>query len=282
MASLEGIAFTKAHACGNDFLIVERSSVPDNLHAEAARRLCSRTTGVGADGVEFFEWTAQSEGRIGLRNADGSVAEISGNGTRCVAAWMAKQLDAGAGCVLKIRTDAGIRECRVVHADNACYEIVSGMGLPAIRTASIQLSDGTRIEGAIVNVGNPHFVIFVDHFDHPIAHRSWQSIGEEICNHTDFPQQTNVEFVHIEDAGRIEIRIFERGVGPTTSSGTGTCASAAAAMSLQACNRELRVLAPGGWQQVQWPEESAELLLTGPAEIIASGSVFLTLQGGAA
>src|ERR1700728_4449111 len=100
--------FAKAHACGNDFLIVEGA-----VNRELAVRLCARHTGVGADGVEFLTWTGEHSGRIALVNADGSIAEISGNGTRCVAAWVAHELNSIEGDALAIETDAGIRTCTI-------------------------------------------------------------------------------------------------------------------------------------------------------------------------
>ena len=107
------IPFTKAHACGNDFLIVAEEAVHDCDRAELTRELCERNTGIGADGIEFFSWTGPKSGRIHLRNADGSIAEISGNGTRCVAAWMAAVTGATGGDALEIETDAGLRVCRI-------------------------------------------------------------------------------------------------------------------------------------------------------------------------
>ncbi len=107
------ISFTKAHACGNDFLIVTEEAAKGRDWAELTRRLCARNTGIGADGIEFFAWTGPKSGRIRLHNADGSIAEISGNGTRCVAAWMAEAIGAKAGDALEIETDAGLRVCHI-------------------------------------------------------------------------------------------------------------------------------------------------------------------------
>jgi diaminopimelate epimerase len=265
------IHFAKAHACGNDFLIVEQDQVPEAEWANLARQLCARNTGIGADGVEYFRWTGELKGSIRLFNADGSIAEISGNGTRCVAAWMADQCGAVAGAVLRIETDAGWRECRIVTAGRGRYEIASGMGTPAIRTSTVSLLDRRKISGTVVDTGNPHFVIFVNGPDFVVDGRSWQSIGEEICFHPDFPSQTNVEFVRVRNLDEIEIRIFERGVGPTNSSGTGTCATASASIALHGCHSPLRVIAPGGAQQIEWQGSGSELLLTGPAILIAHG-----------
>jgi diaminopimelate epimerase len=261
--------FVKAHACGNDFLIVEGKCDP-----ELAVRLCARNTGIGADGVEFLEWTGDGSGRIQLVNADGSIAEISGNGTRCVAAWIAhqKQLPVGERIVLK--TDAGRRESRLVRAEGHRFEFAAGMGVPVVHDKEITLVDGTKVAGVAVSTGNPHFVIFVEHESFHMYRRAWQVLGNEICPHPEFPGQTNVEFVNVIDTNRIDIRIFERGVGPTTSSGTGTCATAAATIARRGGGAHQLVHSPGGEQRVDWAGEGSEMTLTGPAELICMGEAW--------
>jgi diaminopimelate epimerase len=271
------IPFTKAHACGNDFLIVTEEDAKGHDRAELTRRLCARNTGVGADGIEFFRWTGICAGHIALHNADGSTAEISGNGTRCVAAWMALKMDARAGDEMRIETDAGPRVCRMdsVGANGInTIEISTGMGVPTLAPRTVQLKDGAQIAGIDVSIGNPHFVIFVDNAEFSVTGRTWQAIGAEICTHADFPLQTNVEFLRILNPREIEIRIFERGVGPTLSSGTGTCATAVAAIAFNGCASPLRVVAPGGAQTVDWSGPGAELTLTGPAAMIAWGEAW--------
>jgi diaminopimelate epimerase len=261
--------FTKAHACGNDFLIVKGAADP-----ALAARLCARHTGVGADGVEFFEWTGDRAGRIHLVNADGSFAEISGNGTRCVAAWMAREKQLGPGNAVLIETDAGPRECHLVRAQGASFEFAQGMGVPEIQDKTVRLADGTEVSGVAVSTGNPHFVIFADRPNFKVHNRDWQQLGHEICFHSEFPAQTNVEFVRVIDTNSIEIRIFERGVGPTTSSGTGTCATATASIARRNLSPHLLVRAPGGEQQVDWSGEGREITLTGPAVLIATGEAW--------
>jgi len=261
--------FAKAHACGNDFLIVEGKA-----DAELAIRLCARNTGVGADGVEFLEWTGARAGSIRLMNADGSVAEISGNGTRCVAAWMAYRKRLKAEDTVRLETDAGPRVCRLVKAEGHRFEFAQGMGVPVIEDRRVTLIDGTEVAGVAVSTGNPHFVIFVDGPEFTAQRRSWQELGHEICFHPDFPEQTNVEFVRVTDTDSIEIRIFERGVGPTRSSGTGTCATATASIAKRGLSSHLLVRAPGGEQRVDWTGEGAEMILTGPAELVASGDAW--------
>ncbi len=271
------IRFTKAHACGNDFLIVREDSTADGERASLTRRLCARHSGIGADGVEFFAWTGPASGRVWLHNADGSAAEISGNGTRCAAAWMAEALGCQAGDKLQISTDAGVRECRV---DKICREpgftaeITTAMGVPRFAPHSLLLGDGTEIVGVEVSTGNPHFVIVVEDEQFVAAGRGWESLGAEIFAHKDFPGQTNVEFVHVVNEHSIAIRIFERGVGPTSSSGTGSSAAAVAALALRGCTSPLTVSAPGGAQTVAWSGPGAELFLTGPAALIARGEAY--------
>jgi diaminopimelate epimerase len=276
------IPFTKAHACGNDFLVVTEDAAAGCDWAELARRLCARNTSVGADGIEFFAWINESgpgprSGRIRLHNADGSIAEISGNGTRCVAAWMAEATNSRAGDSLEIETDAGLRICHV-NAINAANEftvdITTGMGVPQFAARTVTIPGGVQVEGVAVSTGNPHFVVFVENTDFSVDGQRWQSIGQQICGHPDFPQQTNVEFVRVLSPGEIEIRLFERGVGPTTSSGTGTSATATAAIALRGCASPLCVIAPGGAQTVVWTGPGSELQLTGPASLIARGEAW--------
>ena len=272
------IPFSKAHACGNDFLVVTESAAAGHDWAELTRALCARNTGVGADGVEFFSWTGAKTGRIRLHNADGSVAEISGNGTRCVAAWMSAMLSARAGDELRIETDAGVRVCRINRVSaEAGYsvDVTTGMGIPSARPKTVKLADGRQVEGISVSTGNPHFVLVVHDASFSVAGEAWEKVGAKICTHADFPNQTNVEFVRVLNEGEIEIRIFERGVGPTTSSGTGTSASATAAIAFHQCRSPLRVVAPGGAQSVVWNGTGTELELTGPATLIARGEAWL-------
>ena len=275
------IPFTKAHACGNDFLIVTEEAAADFNWAELTRCLCSRNTGIGADGIEFFAWTGSrsgnKSGRIRLHNADGSIAEISGNGTRCVAAWMAEAVDAKTGDTLEIETEAGLRLCHVdaVHTGSGyTVEITTGMGVPRFALRTVTIPGGVQVSGMEVSTGNPHFVIVVDNTEFTVDGQRWQSIGQQICGHPDFPRQTNVEFVRVLSLSEIEIRIFERGVGPTTSSGTGTSASATALIAQGLVTSPLRVITTGGAQTVVWSTPDAELQLTGPATLIARGAAW--------
>jgi diaminopimelate epimerase len=273
------IPFTKAHACGNDFLIVTEDAVAQQDRAAITRRLCKRNTGIGADGIEFFSWTqpelpGPKVGRIHLHNADGSAAEISGNGTRCVAAFMAEVLNSRPGDELRIATGAGLRVCRIDARDGHTVQVTTGMGVPRFIPHTLKLVDGAEIVGVEVSTGNPHFVALVETSDFSIDRRLWTVIGAEICGHRDFPQHTNVEFVRILNEHEIEIRIFERGVGPTTSSGTGSSAAATAALALRRCVSPVTVIAPGGAQTVAWQGPGTEIYLTGSAALVARGEAW--------
>ena len=261
--------FVKAHACGNDFLILEEA-VAERRHAELARRLCARNTSVGADGIEFLDRRADGSFFLRLFNADGSEAELSGNGTRCVAAWLAASEGLNE---VTLGTHGGPRSCRVVSQDGNVYTIESGMGVPRVMPRTIVIEGVGNVAGAMVNVGNPHFVLFPEAEDFSAHGLTWQALGAKISTSPLFPHGTNVEFVRVLEPDRIAFRIFERGCGPTTSSGTGTCASSAAAMGLRGAARELTAEAEGGPQSVSWPENLAEMRLTGPAEIICTGDL---------
>jgi diaminopimelate epimerase len=263
-----GVPFVKAHACGNDFLILEET-VAQRQHAALARKLCARHTSIGADGIEFLERRPGGEFFLRLFNADGSEAELSGNGTRCVAAWLAQseRLEEVA-----LGTHGGVRTCRVISNEGVRYLIESGMGVPRVMPRAIEIAGVAGvIDGAMVNVGNPHYVIFVESEDFSSHGMSWQELGAKIAVDPLFKFGTNVEFVRVLNEDEIAFRIYERGCGPTTSSGTGTCASSAAAMTLRGAARKLSAMAEGGGQMVEWPDAESEMLLMGPAEIICVG-----------
>ena len=271
------IRFSKAHACGNDFLIVTEEAAQGQDWAQLTQRLCPRNTGIGADGIEFFAWTGPRAGRVKLHNSDGSIAEISGNGTRCVAAWMARERNSQPGDELEIATDAGVRVCRVNAVSREgefTVQVTTGMGVPSFAERTVTIPGGQQVRGVEVSTGNPHFVIVVDNAEFKVEGQTWQSVGQQICFHPDFPYKTNVEFLRVVSPSEIEIRIFERGVGPTTSSGTGSSATSTAALALNGCRSPLTVVAPGGAQTVAWDGPGTELFLTGPAALIAQGEAF--------
>lgn len=268
------IPFVKAHACGNDFLIVEEGFA-DDRHAALARLLCSRNVSVGADGVEFLNRRPDGSLYLRLFNADGSEAELSGNGTRCVAAWLAYSEGLRE---VTLGTHGGPRSCRVKECREEHFEIETAMGIPSVEQGAVYVQGVGSVAGAVVHVGNPHFVIFTDGEDFCAYGLSWEELGARICTHPDFPKGTNVEFVRVLSSVEIAFRIYERGVGPTQSSGTGTSASAAASIALRGCETSLLAHSLGGSQRVVW-SAGEPLVLTGPAEIICTGQASVQALG---
>jgi len=259
----EAILFTKASACGNDFLIVESAGVPGDL-AAISRRMCDRHNGIGADGVEWLFADGEADIAARLFNADGSEAEVSGNGTRCVAAYLySKQ----AKPQILIHTGAGLKPCRFIGQQGSTFEFEADMGQPIVADELAIETMWVRAKGTRISMGNPHFVIFVDRFQD-----DWQRQAALIATQPSFPQGTNVEYVSVRGPNEIEIRLFERGVGETQSSGTGSCASAVAAIASQRVSSPVTVVAPGGAQTVRW---DGRVYLRGPATLICRGEFFV-------
>jgi diaminopimelate epimerase len=258
------VPFTKASACGNDFLIVDGAYAPPDVH-DFSRRICDRHDGVGADGVEWLLPAAEADMHARLINADGSEAEISGNGTRCVAAYMVAN---GGPAKMSILTGAGIKRCQLMSRDSNSFEFEIDMGEPHVAADfSLRFAFG-EVQGTPVSMGNPHYVIFVPEF--PAA---WRAEAAEIGRHRAFEHGVNVEYVRVKSASEIEVRFFERGVGETQSSGTGACAAAVASVAAGRMQSPVRVQAPGGAQVVRWP--GGHVFLRGPAQLICRGEFFV-------
>jgi diaminopimelate epimerase len=259
---MPSLPFTKATACGNDFLIVEREAAPRNADVhKLSIEMCERHDGVGADGVEWISRPNASGANVvaSLINSDGSEAEISGNGTRCVAAWYLSFPSTGTEPVL-IETGAGLKECRLISRAGPRYEFEMAMG----RARAIEdLTVGGQ-SGVTVDLGNPHFVLFVGSYQF-----NWQEQAARLqADSGAFPKGTNIEYVHVLDRHTIEARFFERGAGETRSSGTGSIASAMAAIYSRLCDSPVTVVAPGGAQIVRSEDQ---VYLRGEARIICTG-----------
>ncbi len=257
------IPFVKASACGNDFLIIDGMHAPPDL-LSFTRRICDRHNGVGADGVEWLFPAQDADIRARLMNADGSEAEISGNGTRCVAAYLCSETPRER---VTIRTGAGLKMCSLTSRNETTFEFEVAMGEPQVGDEfPIKVAFG-EVRGIPVSMGNPHFVVFVDEFA-----PGWQGDAAEIGKHHDFKYGINVEFVKVRDRANVDVRFFERGVGETQSSGTGSCASAVAAIFAKKAESPVRVQAPGGAQTVRWEDQ---VLLRGPAQLVCRGEFLL-------
>ncbi len=264
------IPFTKAHGARNDFLLTWREELPSGTAPSAALAvaICDRHIGAGADG-----WMLLTRGKeeahiaIDLWNSDGSRSEISGNGTRCAAA-----LALQAGCIgtvapgteVRIATGAGLKRLRLLAWEGVAYSFEMNMGRATIEALHEDLDNR---DATILNVGNPQCAFFVSDFNF-----EWQAFGAHIERHPRFPNRTNVSFVKVADAHTLDVRFFERGAGETMSSGTGSTGAGAAAMARGLVQSPVRVLTPAGPLDLRW--EGDEILLAGPAELIASGEFY--------
>lgn len=262
------LPFTKAHAYGNDFLYVRADDLAGRDYAAAAIRLCDRHTGIGADGLIVYEPTPRGAS-MALHNADGGKAELSGNGLRALAALIVRDRvrhGRDGHSVVEIETTAGLRSLRLTAIEGGRYVFEADMGHPAgIRQASLAAA-GESVTATILTIGNPQLVVLGPLPDDGRFAR----LGPALERHAEFPAGTNVEFAVVESPGRVRIRIWERGVGPTESSGTGSCAAAVAAAAHGGAARRVEVIAPGGSQVVEWTEDGVRL--TGWAEIICDGT----------
>ena len=255
--------FAKAHAYGNDFLYVRSGDAAETTRVQLARDMCHRHAGVGADGLIFYEHQG-AEASMVLLNADGSRAEISGNGVRGLAALLL-QHDAREGVSLAVRTGAGVKALTRTAVEGSRQTFRSSMGQPAgLRQMTVD-AGGESLAAVLLNMGNPQCVLVGALPDE----RRFRRLGAALERHALFPEGTNVEFAHVVAPDRVQILIWERGVGPTASSGTGSCAALVAAAAYGGAGRLAEVVAPGGPQRVEWLDEG--VFLTGWAEIICEG-----------
>lgn len=308
MKRLMRIPFAKLEGLGNDFIVTSpyewqwrgqsRSTARQSAKLLAdlaflsslAKAICERHTGVGADGLLLVLSPEESRNHARVRffNADGGEAEMSGNGIRCAAASL--MLIARSLRKLRIETLAGVRTLERIGAGTAgAYNFRVAMGRPILEPSLVPfLGDGATApvvdfplitasgerRVTVTSMGNPHCSLFVPDFDS----LDWPRIGREIETHPSFPNRTNVEFVRVVSRDRIEVRFWERGVGVTSASGTGSCGAVTASILNGFTARRARVATLGGELQVEWPEDG-EVILTGPARMIATGDYAFAWDG---
>ena len=278
------LPFIKFHGFGNDYIVIETEDLAgiEDL-GEFARRICNRHYGAGSDGIAIIsrEQDQAADFRVRIFNPDGSEAGLSGNGTRCAAAYVyyKKQWTRDE---LRLNTRSGIKRYFLVEqAGPGKYIFDSELGQPAFASESIPMItdrpldrvidyplavDGDLLNVTALQMGNPNCCIFVDDF-HAL---DWRRLGRAIENHKQFPDRTNVVFVRVKDRNAIELRIWERGVGETTASGTCSCAAAVAAMINGKTERLLDVVMPGGRARIQWRDDG-EVVINAPAELVYAG-----------
>jgi diaminopimelate epimerase len=257
------LVVTKGHAYGNDFLLVPRADGGPDPSA-LARTLCDRHRGIGADGLILCE-LRPGVSTMTLFNADGSPSELSGNGLRCLAALVARLQNLPSGGTVTVDTGAGTRTLRLLERTGSRFTFRAAMG-PPVDVRPVEVPVGTeRVAAVALGMGNPQLIVLG-----PLPDEArFRTLGRALATHPMFPQGTNVEFVEVLAPDRLRILIWERGVGPTTSSGTGTSASAVAAAVHGGASRHVEVSAPGGTQRVDWEDDG--VYLTGWAELVMEG-----------
>ena len=259
---------TKAHAYGNDFLLVAEDAagfgaVGDDP-AAVVRGLCHRHTGIGADGVIFFDERAHGA-TMRLFNADGGGSELSGNGLRCLGALVARRQKLDSGATIEVDTGAGSKTLELLGREGARYTFRAALGPPEELRQVVIAVGGESLTASVLRLGNPQCVVLG-----PLPEPArFNQLGPALATHPMFPAGTNIEFAQVDAPDLVRILIWERGVGPTTSSGTGASASAVAAAAHGGAARAMDVVAPGGSQHVEWRDDG--VYLTGWAELVLEG-----------
>lgn len=275
--------FSKYHGTGNDFVLVE--DVEDRLHPDQdlIEALCDRRRGVGADGLIRIVRAADADFFMDYYNADGQVAEMCGNGIRCLAKYV---YDRGLTdrSEMAIMTRAGLKRVAVEADGGVVHRVTVGMGLPEFQRKAIPMTgqpdetfireplevDGRVFTATAVSMGNPHVVLMVDPSE-DIAALEVPRLGSEVEHRPEFPNRTNVEFVQFVD-GTLRARVWERGSGETMACGTGACAAVVASSVAGLTGPEADIEFPGGVLHVEW-REGEEVFLSGPAVWVYDGEL---------
>ncbi len=281
-----GIPFAKLQGAGNDFVLVDasqpasgRDGLPEVIRRldgwrDAAPAICERHSGVGADGILLLLPSRVADVRMVVINADGSEAEMCGNGIRCVARYWR---DAGRvdGTAFEIETGAGVLRPEVVGGD----QIRVSMGRPRLARREIPMTgpapdehvldehlEGTALRITTVSMGNPHAVVFLPDLDE----FHFNLLGPVLSGHKRFPEGVNAGFAEVLSPSEIRLRVWERGAGPTLACGTGACAAVVAGILTGRLDRDVRVHLPGGTLRIEWPDGES-VRMTGPAEPVFTG-----------
>jgi len=262
------VEFVKAHGTGNDFVVVEDLADRYQLTPELVRAVCDRHFGVGADGLIRIAPGAKAPFFMDYRNADGSLAEMCGNGVRVVGKYLGDRGHVSSSFDLETR--AGVKHLEL-HAENSgCIDKVTvDMGPPAVEDERTLEVDGQQVTATVLSMGNPHAVVFVDDVDKaPVT-----SLGPRLETHPAFlPAKTNVEFAQVLDRATVRQRTWERGVGETLACGTGACAVAVAAQVRGLADRPVVIELRGGRLELDW-SPGGTVQMTGPAREVAHGTL---------
>lgn len=274
--------FTKMHGLGNDFIVIYgEKALPDNA-AELALKWCDRYFGIGADGLVYILPSEKADFRMRIINSDGSEAEQCGNAIRCVAKYVYDHGYVSSEQITIETLGAGVQPV-TIHVDNGLAATVTvDMGEPVLDGLSVPTTinanpvvdapieaDGRQFRFTAVSMGNPHCVIYVDdavNFD--LA--TW---GPKLEVHPVFPKKVNVEFATVKDHGTVDMRVWERGAGPTLACGTGACATLVSSVLNGLTDRSASIRLKGGDLFIEWSEKDNHVYMTGPAAVVYTGSV---------
>ena len=273
--------FTKSHGLGNDFIIIEDLNDELRIDAGITRALCARHFGIGADGLMIVKSSENADYLMDFRNANGSTAQMCGNGIRAFAKYIYENLLAKGK--LTIETGAGLKKIELINLNGLVEKVVVDMGEPALRCREIPVvadtdefidhhlvADKFTTNATCVSMGNPHCVIFVK----DIKEIDVKAVGSVVETLDIFPEKTNVSFVEVVSEKKLRIRVWERGVGETLACGTGACASLVAANLNKLTSRQAEVDLPGGQLLVEWRDDN-RVILTGGAKKVFVGQVDL-------
>ena len=273
--------FTKWQGCGNDFIVLNALDGIHRNYASMAQKLCDRHYGIGADGILAIEPSDKADFRMRVINADGSEAEMCGNGIRCVSRYLYDN-KLTVKKEFQMETGAGILVPKIMEEGGKVTGVRVDMGEPRLLAAEIPVTgygDGKVVDENIevlgkvykmtcVSMGNPHAVVFVDAIKSFPIHE----VGTHFEHHAAFPKRTNTEFVEVLDRGHVRMRVWERGAAVTLACGTGACATLVASVLTGRTNRKAEVQLDGGTLLIEWAENN-HVLMTGPAELVFTGEV---------
>lgn len=275
--------FTKMHGCGNDYIYINGASekMEQDRKPDFVRRVSDRHFGIGGDGVIFINPSTEADFEMEMYNADGSRAEMCGNGIRCVAKYV---YDKG----LTDKTEISIVSCGKVKylqlflKDGKVESVRVNMGAPILQAGEVPvisdkehvidepiLVQGKEYKMTCVSMGNPHAVIFTE----DVTNLAIESIGPYFENHERFPKRTNTEFVKVLDRKNVQMRVWERGTGETLACGTGCCATVVACVLNGLTDSAVTVKLLGGEIEVFWDQENNLVYMTGPAETVFEGEI---------
>ncbi|MCD8037946.1 MAG: diaminopimelate epimerase [Lachnospiraceae bacterium] len=283
------LKFTKMHGCGNDYIYINGicEHVEEDKKPELVRRLSDRHFGIGGDGVIFINKGTKAEFEMEMYNADGSRAQMCGNGIRCVAKYV---YDNGLTDKRSITVESfgSVKYLELsVNDRNKAESVRVKMGAPILKAADVpviskneQVIDeeievrGRAYKMTCVSMGNPHAVVFINDID-DMKDFDIEAVGKYFENHERFPERINTEFVRVIDRNNVQMRVWERGTGETLACGTGSCAAAVACVLNGHTDRLVNVHLLGGAVTCEWDRENNLVYMTGPAATVFDGEIEL-------